>query len=110
MRGTTVRTRVAKLRDMGAKEVHFRVSCPPIRHGCFYGIDFPSTRELVAVQHGPEELAALLGLDSLHYLSLEGLKRSVSCPDQYCTACFDGCYPTPLPAVQDKYSLEYARK
>ena len=110
VRGTTVRTRVAKLRDMGAKEVHFRVSCPPIRHGCFYGIDFPSTRELVAVQHGPEELAALLGLDSLHYLSLEGLKRSVSCPDQYCTACFDGCYPTPLPAVQDKYSLEYARK
>lgn len=110
VRGTTVRTRVAKLRDMGAKEVHFRVSCPPIKHGCFYGIDFPSTRELVAVQHAPHELAALLGLDSLHYLSLEGLKRSVSCPDQYCTACFDGNYPTPLPTVQDKYSLEYIRK
>lgn len=78
VRGTTVRTRVAKLRDMGAKEVHFRVSCPPIRYGCFYGIDFPSTKELVAVQHAPEELAALLGLDSLHYLSLEGLKSSVS--------------------------------
>lgn len=81
VRGTTVRTRVAKLRDMGASEVHFRVSCPPIKHPCFYGIDFPSAKELVAVQHAPESLAALLGLDSLHYLSLEGLKRSVSCPD-----------------------------
>ena len=110
VRGTTVRTRVAKLRDMGAKEVHFRVSCPPIRYGCFYGIDFPSTKELVAVQHAPEELAALLGLDSLHYLSLEGLKSSVSCPDHYCTACFDGNYPTALPSVRDKNSLEYVRK
>lgn len=109
VRGTTVRTRVAKLRDMGAKEVHFRVSCPPIKHPCFYGIDFPSAKELVAVQHAPESLAALLGLDSLHYLSLEGLKRSVSCPDHYCTACFDGIYPTALPSVQDKYSLEYHR-
>ena len=110
VRGTTVRTRVAKLRDMGASEVHFRVSCPPIKHPCFYGIDFPSAKELVAVQHAPESLAALLGLDSLHYLSLEGLKRSVSCPDHYCTACFDGVYPTALPVVQDKYSLEYHRK
>lgn len=110
VRGTTVRTRVAKLRDMGAREVHFRVSCPPIKHPCFYGIDFPSTKELVAVQHAPEALASLLGLDSLHYLSLEGLKRSVSCPDHYCSACFDGIYPTSLPSVQDKYSLEYHRK
>lgn len=109
VRGTTVRTRVAKLRDMGAKEVHFRVSSPPIRHPCFYGIDFPSTSELVAVRHAPESLAALLGLDSLHYLSLEGLRRSVSRPEHYCAACFDGEYPTALPRVQDKYSLEYQR-
>jgi len=101
VRGTTVRTRVAKLRDMGAKEVHFRVSSPPVRYGCFYGIDFPSTRDLVAVQHAPESLADLLGLDSLHYLSLEGLKRAVSCPDSYCTACFDGKYPTALPSEFD---------
>lgn len=110
VRGTTVRTRVAKLRDMGAKEVHFRVSSPPIKHPCFYGIDFPSSKELVAVQHAPDALAALLGLDSLHYLSLEGLKKSVSCPNEYCTACFDGIYPTALPKVQDKFSLEYRRK
>ena len=106
VRGTTVRTRVAKLRDMGAREVHFRVSSPPVRHPCFYGIDFPSAGELAAVRHAPESLAALLGLDSLHYLSLEGLRRSVSCPDHYCTACFDGVYPTALPRVRDKYSLE----
>lgn len=110
VRGTTVRTRVAKLRDMGAKEVHFRVSSPPIKHPCFYGIDFPSSKELVAVQHAPDALAALLGLDSLHYLSLDGLKKSVTCPNEYCTACFDGIYPTALPKVQDKFSLEYRRK
>lgn len=109
VRGTTVRTRVAKLRDMGAKEVHFRVSSPPVRHPCFYGIDFPSASELVAVQHAPESLAALLGLDSLHYLSLEGLRRSVSCPDHYCAACFDGAYPTALPRARDKHSLECQR-
>ena len=110
VRGTTVRTRVAKLRDMGAREVHFRVSCPPIRHPCFYGIDFPSASELAAVQHRPEELAAVLGLDSLHYLSMDGLKRAVTQPDHYCTACFDGQYPTPLPKIQTKYALEYRRR
>lgn len=106
VRGTTVRTRVAKLRDMGAKEVHFRVSSPPVKYPCFYGIDFPSPNELVAVQQDAQTLARVLGLDSLHYLSLEGLKSAVSCPDKFCTACFSGEYPTPLPSVRDKYSLE----
>lgn len=110
VRGTTVKTRVAKLRDMGAKEVHFRVSSPPVKHACFYGIDFPSTSELVAVQHDAASLAGILGLDSLSYLSLEGLKKSVCKPNQFCCACFDGKYPTPLPKVQDKLALEYHRK
>lgn len=97
VRGTTVRTRVQKLRELGAKEVHFRVSSPPVKHPCFYGVDFPSSEELIAVHHSTESLAKILGLDSLHYITLEGLKSTVSCPDSYCAACFDGKYPTRLP-------------
>ncbi len=110
VRGTTIRTRVAKLRELGAKAVHFRVSSPPIKHPCFYGIDFPSPSDLIATKYTPEQIAEMLGLDSLHYLSLEGLLASVSHPEHYCTACFTGDYPTALPTVQDKMSLEYHRK
>ncbi len=106
VRGTTVRTRCAKLRELGAKEVHFRVSCPPIKYPCFYGIDFPSPFELIANKHSLEQLSKVLGLDTLHYLSLEGLKSCVSEPENYCCACFDGVYPTEVPVMTDKYSLE----
>ncbi|MBP3731607.1 MAG: amidophosphoribosyltransferase [Mailhella sp.] len=98
VRGTTIRTRVAKLREMGAKAVHFRVSSPPVKHPCFYGIDFPSPAELIATQMNEQQIADMLGLDSLHYLSLDGLLSSVSEPDHYCTACFTGEYPTRVPA------------
>ncbi len=100
VRGTTVRTRVAKFREIGAKEVHFRVSSPPVLHPCCYGVDFPSSEELVAVHHSPEELRQELGLDSLHYLSIEGLMSTVSCPNSYCAACFTGVYPTALPIAE----------
>ncbi|MEG2139498.1 MAG: amidophosphoribosyltransferase [Bilophila sp.] len=93
VRGTTVRTRVAKLRELGAREVHFRVSCPPLKHPCFYGINFSSRGELVAANHPVESLPGLLNLDSLHYLSIEGLLNSVSNPEKYCLACFNGDYP-----------------
>ncbi len=106
VRGTTVRTRCTKLRELGAEEVHFRVSCPPIKYPCFYGIDFPSPSELVANKHSLDQLAKVLGLDSLHYLSLQGLKNCVQCPDDYCYACFDGNYPSPLPENLDKHALE----
>ncbi len=106
VRGTTVQTRCAKLRELGAEEVHFRVSCPPIKYPCFYGIDFPSPHELVANKHTIEQLSKVLGLDSLHYLTLDGLKNCVSCPDDYCYACFDGKYPTAIPQLADKFSLE----
>ncbi len=106
VRGTTVQTRCAKLRELGAEEVHFRVSCPPIKHPCFYGIDFPSPFELVANKHSLEHLSKVLGLDTLHFLTLEGLKSCVSEPDNYCCACFDGVYPTEIPTMSDKYSLE----
>ncbi len=106
VRGTTVRTRCAKLREHGAKEVHFRVSSPPIKFPCFYGIDFPSPQELVANQISLEELAGKLGLDSLHYLTLNGLQSCVQKPNNYCYACFNGDYPTTLPCHQDKMALE----
>ncbi|EGY25119.1 amidophosphoribosyltransferase [Desulfovibrio sp. A2] len=95
VRGTTIRTRVKKLRELGAKEVHFRVSCPPIKHPCFYGIDFSSKGELIAANHSIAEIERFIGLDSLHYLSIDGLLRSVSRPENYCLACFNGDYPIP---------------
>lgn len=95
VRGTTVSTRVAKLRELKAREIHFRVSCPPLRFPCFYGINFSSKGELIAANHPIESLPKLLHLDTLHYLSIEGLLKSVSTPKNYCLACFTGEYPVP---------------
>lgn len=92
VRGTTIRTRVKKLRELGAREIHMRVSCPPIRFPCFFGIDFSSKGELIAAHHAEEDIARFIGLDSLHYLSVEGLLSSVSAPQDYCLACFTGDY------------------
>lgn len=106
VRGTTVKTRCNKLKELGAKEIHFRVSCPPIKYPCFYGIDFPSPEELVANKYEADELADVLELDSLHYLSLDGLRKCVAKPDNYCYACLNGVYPTSLPVQADKFALE----
>ncbi|MBQ7617879.1 MAG: amidophosphoribosyltransferase [Desulfovibrio sp.] len=95
VRGTTMVTRVKKLRELGAKEVHIRISCPPIKHPCHYGIDFASTKELVAADHDIEDIRKMLDVDSLHYLSVEGLLRSVMHSSSYCLACFTGDYPVP---------------
>ncbi len=98
VRGTTSLGRIRSLREAGAKEIHFRISCPPVLWPCFYGIDFPTRTELIAASRTVEEIAEYLGVDSLGYLSYEGL---VSCvaggADKFCTACFDGRYPTALP-------------
>ena len=94
IRGTTGKSRVRALREAGAKEVHMVVSCPPTRNGCYYGIDFPSESQLIACNKTIEEIAAYLGLDSLHYLSLEGLVEATGLPwDNFCLACFNGVYP-----------------
>lgn len=106
VRGTTIRTRVKKLRELGAREIHMRVSCPPIKHPCFYGIDFSSKGELVAANNTVDEIARFIGLDSLHYISLEGLKKTLSRPSDYCFACFDGDYPVDVSAGQCKGCLE----
>jgi amidophosphoribosyltransferase len=105
VRGTTVRTRAAKLRELGAKEIHVCVSCPPVRHPCYYGIDFADPGQLVAARHPAEDLPGLLGLDSLHFLSEAGLRGTVSHPDRYCLACFNGDYPTSVGSA-DKLALE----
>jgi len=94
VRGTTSRTRVKALREAGAKEVHMRVSCPPLISPCYYGIDFPTAKELVASRHTIEEIRKFIDLDSLKYLSLKGMLDSMLLPrDEFCTACFTKSYP-----------------
>ena len=109
VRGTTIRTRIKKLRDLGAKEIHMRVSCPPIKWGCYYGIDFPDREQLIAANHTEEEIAKKIGIDSLHYLSIEGLLSSVRNPESFCLACFDGNYPVPPCEGAEKDCLEKVR-
>jgi len=96
VRGTTTRAKMDQLRAAGAKEIHLRISCPPIRHPCFFGIDFPSREELIATGRTEAEIAAFLGVDSLHYLSLDGMLRCAATEDlpaeHYCTACYSGDY------------------
>ena len=94
IRGTTGKSRVKALREAGATEVHMMVSCPPTRFACYYGIDFPSSDQLIASKHSVEETAAYLGLDSLHYLSLDGLVEATGLnKDDFCLACFNAVYP-----------------
>ncbi len=93
VRGTTSPKIVKMIREAGAAEVHVRISCPPTRFPCHYGIDMPTREELIASNHDVEEICRLIGADSLGYLSLEGMLASVSqAPDHYCTACWTGEY------------------
>ncbi len=99
IRGTTAKTRVKALRELGVRRIHMRISCPPHRFPCYYGIDFSSKGELIAAQKSLDELRDYLGLDSLHYLSIDGMldATGVENPDQhFCKACFDGQYPVPF--------------
>jgi len=107
VRGTTTRGKISALRRAGAKEIHLRVASPPIRHGCYFGIDFPQQDKLVAYQRSVEEVRAFLEVDSLAYLSLEGMLSCVRMPPRdYCTACFSGRYPIDVTEPVDKFSLE----
>jgi amidophosphoribosyltransferase len=96
IRGTTVKTRVKALRELGVKRVHMRISGPPHRYPCHYGIDFSTRGELIAAGKSQEDLRRILDLDTLHYLSIEGLLAATGVPEaenQFCKACFDGRYP-----------------
>ncbi|HEU4333653.1 MAG TPA: amidophosphoribosyltransferase [Candidatus Eisenbacteria bacterium] len=109
VRGTTSRSLVAMLRDAGAREIHLRVSSPPIGWSCYYGIDTPNRRELIASSHTVEEIRKYLNVDSLGYLSMEGLRACVSRPDEHCYACFNGDYSVRFGEEMDKLALERGR-
>jgi amidophosphoribosyltransferase len=106
IRGTTTKARIKSLREAGAKAIHLRVSCPPTKFSCFYGIDFPTRKELIANTLSLEEIRKFLQVDSLGYLSLEGLLTAVKRPSDYCTACWSGTYPIPFGEEGDKFALE----
>jgi len=107
VRGTTTRYKMEQLRRAGAKEIHLRISCPPIRHGCYFGVDFPDAKDLIANEKSVDEIAEFLGVDSLYFLSLEGMLSCVSLPkDQYCTACWSGRYPIDVQHPVNKLDLE----
>ncbi len=110
IRGTTSKTRIKALRELGVKKIHMRISCPPHRFPCHYGIDFSTKGELIAAKKSVEELKEFLDLDSIHYLSIEGLLES-TCTDSpekhFCKACFDGCYPVDFDDRVTKDCLEW---
>ncbi|HSK19004.1 MAG TPA: amidophosphoribosyltransferase [Longimicrobiales bacterium] len=96
VRGTTSRGLIALIREAGAKEVHFRVSSPPVTNPCYYGIDMPTKQELIGAQKTVEEIREHLNVDSLGYLSLEGMHSAVAARGPFCDACFSGNYGAPL--------------
>jgi amidophosphoribosyltransferase len=118
VRGTTSRKIVEMLRQAGAREVHMRISSPPTRHSCFYGIDTPTGDELLANRMSVDDIKAYIGVDSLAYVSLDGLYRAVGKEagrdgqkPQFCDACFSGDYPVPLTDFEgDKNGSKRTRK
>ena len=109
VRGNTQRALVRMLREAGAREVHVRISSPPVKWPCFYGIDFATRAELIASGLEVDEICSSIGADSLGYVSLEGLVEATTIPrERLCRACFDGVYPVPLPEPEflGKHVLE----
>jgi amidophosphoribosyltransferase len=103
VRGTTSRKIVRMIRSAGAKEVHMRISCPPTISPCYYGVDTPSKKQLIAANKSVEEIRDYIGADSLAYLSLEGLKKACGEGEKisYCSACYTGNYPTDIIDVEE---------
>ena len=96
VRGTTSRQMVKLLRDAGAREVHLRLSSPPLRFPCFFGIDIPTREELISNRLDSTEIAREIGADTVTFLPIASLRRCVDNPDDFCDACFSGCYPCPV--------------
>ncbi|HUW33101.1 MAG TPA: amidophosphoribosyltransferase [Planctomycetota bacterium] len=111
VRGTTTKGKMRLLRKAGAKEIHLRISCPPHRYPCFYGIDFASKEELIANNVPPEKMPEYFEVESVGYLSIEGLKACAQCePEGFCMACFDGKYPEHVSEGTCKWSLELPQR
>ena len=108
VRGTTTRGKIRSLRQAGAKEIHMRSSCPPIRCPCFYGVDFPTKEELLANGRSLQQIKEFLEVDSIGYMSLEGLLSCAALPpDHYCTACWSGKYKIPIDVAVNKFVMEH---
>jgi len=99
VRGSTLRSIIVMLKDAGVREIHLKISSPPIKYSCFYGIDTPERKDLIAANQSIEEIKASIGVNSLTFLSIDGLYRAVkeekrnNIAPQYCDACFTGDYP-----------------
>ena len=106
VRGTTCRKTIRLLRDAGAAEIHMRVSAPPFIAPCWYGTDIDSAENLIANRHTAEEIAEIIGVDSLGYLSLESARLLTGRDAGFCTACFSGEYPTAVPVSGEKHRFE----
>lgn len=106
VRGTTCGQIIGMLRAAGAKEIHMRVSAPPFLFPCYYGTDIDSTDNLIAHHHTAEEIASIIGADSLAYLPREALSELIEGKSTFCSACFDGNYPTAVPTETKKYRFE----
>ncbi len=104
VRGTTLKKLVQTIRDAGAREVHLRISSPPIKNPCFYGMNFPTHEELIANKRNVDEICHYLGADSLKYLSIKGMLDSMPSDEgqSYCTACFSGIYPLKVKDLEEK--------
>jgi len=112
VRGTTSRKIVRMIRNAGAKEVHMRISCPPTISPCFYGVDTPSKKELIAANKSVDEIRQYIGADSLAYLSLEGMKKACGDGEKttYCTGCYTGVYPTNWVDVEEIQPASVSRR
>lgn len=110
VRGTTSRKIIKMVRQGGAKEIHFRISSPPIISPCYYGIDTPTHKELIASSHSVEEINRYITSDSLCYLSIDALRSSVKNPDDFCYACFTGKYPIDFPQEELEQLKLFRRK
>jgi amidophosphoribosyltransferase len=105
VRGTTMKKLVRLIREGGAKEVHVRISSPPVKCPCFYGIDISSKGELIGATKTVDQIREFIEADSLSYLSVDGMLTPVVMPTEYCTACFTGKYPTATPSGYDKFAF-----
>ena len=110
VRATTSKLRMQTLRDAGAKEIHLRISSPPITHSCYFGIDTPERGKLIASNHTVEEIQKFLGVDSLGYLSIKGLDKSVGDGHHFCLSCFNGNYPFEIREGKSKFDLEQGKQ
>lgn len=107
VRGTTTRGKIRQIRQAGAKEIHMRISCPPIRFPCYYGVDFPTKEELIANDRSLDEIRDFLEVDTVGYISLEGMLDCAHLPnDHFCTACWSGKYRIPVQIALNKFTME----